>query len=152
MGTKDYKRMYLDRYENIYSEEKVYTNNSPKEKRSINYYLNKQYGEQQMLEAIHSIIDYFDFEKIHNVMEYLDWQWRDNGVPSVQELKDELLNRLFEIIEEGSRRDEDEMESSCGGFHVRYRVFEPEGDEPDDFEHNVSISVAFELEEYNTLY
>lgn len=146
---KDFKQMFLDKYVNP-KEEVVTDYPYEKRKKTINYYLNKEGGEEQMLEAIHEIMDYFDFEKIHDVMEYMDWQWRDNGVPTIEMIKEELLDRLTTMFEEGSKEDAEEWSSSCAGFNVEYRIYEPHEDEPDDFKHCVSVYAAFTLEDFCT--
>jgi len=135
-----------------FKEEKIEKPLTENKTKSINYYLSSESDTEQMLEAIHSIMMYIDFEKIHNVMEFLDWGWRNEGVPTVESIKNELFDLLIRVVEEGAKEDKSSYSISCGGFLVEYHVYEPEDDEPDDFEHCVDISASFVLEESSSLF
>ena len=150
MVNKNFKQMYLDKYENVPSYENSLNDNTKEGDKTINYYLNKPEGINQMLEAIHEILENLDFENIHNVMQFLNWQWRNEGVPSIEKLKEELLDMLTEMFDRGVEENQSEYMMSCGGFTVRYKVYENDADTPDDFKHNVNIYVAFNLDTYDT--
>ena len=150
MVNKNFKQMYLDKYENVPSYENSLNDNTKEGGKTINYYLNKPEGINQMLEAIHEILENLDFENIHNVMQFLNWQWRNEGVPSIEKLKEELLNMLAEMFDRGVEENQSGYMMSCGGFTVQYKVYENDADTPDDFKHNVNIYVAFNLDTYDT--
>lgn len=60
-------------------------------------------------EMIDDIMDNFDFEKVHRVMVFMGWDWKENGVPSLPDIKREarrLLRRLHGDV----------TLVSCGGF------------------------------------
>lgn len=72
------------------------------------------------LEAqIQEIIECFEFEKIHKVMTFLNWQWRDEGVPSLEKIKQYAEAQLRECIK-NSQTNHTESYVSCGGFTSTY--------------------------------
>ena len=67
-------------------------------------------------EMIQEILDNFDFEEMYKVMVFLDWNWFDNEVPTIEELKNkakELLNKLHELLKK-----ENKVSVCSGGFRV----------------------------------
>jgi len=61
---------------------------------------------------INDIIENFDFYKCHDVMSHVDWQWRGNGVPTIDMLKLSAVNRLKNAIE-GVKDKENKVASDC---------------------------------------
>ena len=71
-------------------------------------------SKEEMMQSIIDIIERFDFDKVHKYMTDIDWQWRGEGVPSVNELKRTAINLLVEAVE-----DKTEVTSvGTGGFRV----------------------------------
>lgn len=64
-------------------------------------------------EAIDNIMDNFDFEKVYNAMVALDWEWRNEGVPDVSDLRKEARNLLKTALK-------DKTNVGTGGFQVQY--------------------------------
>ena len=87
---------------------------------------------EQQQEAIDEIMDWFDFERVHDVMSYLNWEWRDNGVSSIQEMKQTARKLLKEAIME-------KVITATGGFYAEY------GD-------SVGLKLSFVLTEYSSEY
>ena len=83
---------------------------------------------------IHNILKNFDFEKVHAIMKGLDWKWAfaKDGIPSVEELKDEAYRILIMACEE-------ETHISTGGFKAVY--------ETDNIEDEPYIGLEFIVEE-----
>lgn len=73
---------------------------------------------------IDSIMENFDFDKVQSVMDYLDWKWvgTKNGIPDVDEIKDEARRMLIDAAFE-------ETTISCGGLKATYK---PDDENPDD--------------------
>jgi len=59
---------------------------------------------------IEYIIQNFDFHKVHKVMEIVDWQWAENGVPTIDELRKQARELLEDVREKGYAY------IRCGGF------------------------------------
>ena len=129
MGIKD---DYLKTFGS--KEEEKTSNQYYDQKHDINYYLSTEKGKQQMLDKIHEIMNFIDFERIHKAMVALDWCWlSSNKPPTTEEIKEHLLNLLCELFDEKCHS------ISTGGFYVSYEICEPDEDEPDDFEHCVLV-------------
>lgn len=46
----------------------------------------------------------FDWKKVHSVMKYVQWEWRSaNGVPSLEQIKEQAKRLLRQLIGEGKR-------------------------------------------------
>ena len=90
---------------------------------------------EQQQEAIDEIMDWFDFERVHDVMSYLNWEWRDNGVPSIQEMKQTARKLLKESLMEKTT-------VGTGGFYVEYG-FDSEGE---------NLKLSFVVTEYMCAY
>ena len=70
---------------------------------------------------INDIIANFDFEKVNIVMKTLNWQWANEGIPNIKELKESAIERLKNAIEQAISPDNKEHHdigwiSSSGGF------------------------------------
>lgn len=118
--------------------------------KTIREYVEKDKNLGQVREAINSILDNFDFEKVHRVMSYLNWTWRNDGVPSVDYLKNEVRKLIVEALT--SEDIEYSYHIATGGFDIRIEVDNLDFGVPDDFEHKVNIHVAFELEYWDTIW
>lgn len=72
-------------------------------------------------EIIDGIIEDFDFTKVHNVMKYMNWEWCSEGVPSIEKLKEcviELLERAYNGYFE--RGNGECYYLATGGFEASY--------------------------------
>lgn len=160
----NFKEEYLDRYgyskNNYFEDEDDERDYNGTVTKTLYDYLQDEENKNQMYETIKEIVDFMNFEKIHRVMKFLDWKWavlpttneyNYNRVPTAEDLKRQLIDMLLRMFEEGYNRHKSEGASSTGGFSVSYRIYEPEDDEPDDFKHCVSVSAAFNLEDYNSM-
>lgn len=70
---------------------------------------------------IDDIIENFDFSKCYDVMKLLNWQWRNEGIPTIDDMKSSAVNRLRNAIEgvkdKGNKMPSDcEYHCSSGGF------------------------------------
>jgi hypothetical protein len=71
-------------------------------------------SKEDMIQGIPSIMDSFDFNKVRGYMTDTNWQWRGEGVPTIDELKRTAVNLLVEALE-----DKAEFTSlGTGGFRV----------------------------------
>ena len=115
--------------------------------KTIDDYISTPEGERQMLDCIDDVMHTIDFQNIHDTMEALDWHWSFTGnqAPTVEQIKENLLNLLCELFEDKCNT------ISTGGFTVSYKICEPMNDEPDDFNHCVEVNVYFAVEEYNNM-
>ena len=67
---------------------------------------------------IEKVLKEFDFTKVHEAMKALDWQYRNEGVPSTETLKEtarELLKDAIGLRDKGSTK----AQSSTGGFTAK---------------------------------
>ncbi len=71
----------------------------------------------QHRKVVSEIMREFDWMKVHGVMEHLQWEWRENGVPSIKQMKD-FARTLLDSFMHPTRSDSQEI--GCGGF-VAYR-------------------------------
>lgn len=82
------------------------------------------------------VFEEIDFEKIHQHMEVFDWKWgfteKGYAVPTIEELEESLGKLIDESIEKKAT-------ISSGGFTVRYREFEKDGELP----HTIGVDVCF---------
>jgi len=155
---KNFKEEYLDRYG--YNKTNYFEDNGEDDYeagvKTLYDYLQDNNGKEQMYRVVKDIVESMDFEKIHNVMDFLNWTWASvaNGkrVPTEEEIKQHLINMLFDMFEEGYEKHRSEWSCSTAGFTVSYRIFKPDIGEADDFEHCVSVTVAFNLDDYNSLW
>lgn len=46
-----------------------------------------EYNTEYWNEMLEECLDYFDFERVHECMVALNWQWHDQGVPSVGDIR-----------------------------------------------------------------
>jgi len=49
-------------------------------------------SKEDMIQSVSSTIDSFDFNKVHGYMTDTNWQWRGDGVPTIDELKSTAVN------------------------------------------------------------
>jgi len=71
-------------------------------------------SKEEMTHSIVDIIERFDFNKVHTYMTDIDWQWRGEGVPTIDELKRTAINLLVQAVE-----DKTEFTSiGTGGFRA----------------------------------
>lgn len=94
-------------------------------------------------EIINGIIEDFDFDSVHDVMEYMDWEWRGEGVPSIEKLKEcaiELLERAYNGYFEQGNGEQHSIQT--GGLEAYYMY----DDNEDCFE------LKFVLESVNNYY
>jgi hypothetical protein len=68
-------------------------------------------------EVINEIMDYFNFEKVGKTMKALNWEWRDNGVPDIYEIK-RFARQIMKECYEYSLKDKESKRLSSGGFYV----------------------------------
>lgn len=75
-----------------------------------------------------------DLVKIHNHMENVGWSWADAefGIPT----EDEIKKCMFKLIDEAIDR---KCTIKCGGFIVKYREYEADGEYP----HTIGVDVTF---------
>jgi hypothetical protein len=66
---------------------------------------------ESIREQYRYIIANFDFEKVHKVMEFLNWEWREQGVPNIPQLKETAMMLLDTVCEKG-----DGTITATGGF------------------------------------
>lgn len=152
MGIREeYFKKYVNCDNDTYSANELI--DTPKENKAkpIWYYISTEEGKSQMLEEIHNIMEYIDFEKIHDTMVALDWKWFDcPNVPDIPRIKEQLLCMLSELFENTDGNDGTKYRTSTAGFTVGYKIYPPEDNEPDDFAHCVDVYVYFAVEEYRT--
>ena len=61
---------------------------------------------------------YYDFERVHKAMEALNWEWSSsNGVPSVDELKEQAVDLLIRCFQHSEKNKEDWC-TATGGFEA----------------------------------
>jgi len=77
--------------------------------------------EQHVENMIEEIIENFNFKRCHTVMEQLEWEWSFYGVPSVERLKESAKQRLKDVVQELSKKNNgltsrDYYFSSSGGL------------------------------------
>ena len=61
---------------------------------------------------------YYDFERVHKAMEALNWKWSSpNGVPSIDELKEQAVDLLIRCFQHSEKNKEDWFVAS-GGFEA----------------------------------
>lgn len=116
--------------------------------RDIDYYLNKPGGKEQMLEIVHDFVENCNYNDIHKAMVALDWYWAtlpDNGIPTEEDLKADLLDKFLRLFEEKCDR------LSSGGFTVGYNIVERHPYEPDDFEHCVDVYYYFAVDDGSSI-
>ena len=71
-------------------------------------------SKEDMIQSVSSTIDSFDFNKVHGYMTDTNWQWRGDGVPTIDELKRTAVNLLIEAA-----LDKSEFTSlGTGGFRA----------------------------------
>lgn len=73
----------------------------------------------------------FDFKRVHKAMQALNWTYRADKVPSLQEIKDTLLELIKSTIEDYRGK---KVTHSTGGFEVTINNW-------------VELEVSFILEE-----
>jgi hypothetical protein len=53
-------------------------------------------------EKVDKILDEFDFYKVNKIMNCLNWTWRNEGVPTIAELRREARSLLKNACQNGS--------------------------------------------------
>lgn len=95
--------------------------------------------ENKVKERIDEIMEYFDFEKVHSVMTMMNWEWRDSGVPSIDELKQTARHYLDTALDNCHRQT---YFTGSGGFTVRYDRYYSKEDT-----HWFRLDLSFEIED-----
>lgn len=57
---------------------------------------------------------YFNWKRVHDVMTFLNWEWKGDGVPSIETIISSARQRLFEVWEK------EISGQSSGGFSAGY--------------------------------
>lgn len=116
--------------------------------KTLKEYTSTKEGKEQLEKKIERILKDFDFEKVHEVMKYLNWKWYlfeidDMGIPYIRNLKnvaERLLRSAVSSPTEYGR-------SATGGFVAEAVVIHDIGEDPDDFENAVDLSLLFYVDE-----
>ena len=88
--------------------------------------------DKQVTKVLDYVFDNFDFEKVKDVMDLLQWTWGAHGVPTIDEIKNQVAKMMYEC----AMAKEDEYIIATGGFRV----------EKDFSDHNNPwMRVAFEI-------
>lgn len=86
----------------------------------------------------------FDWEKVHKTMVFLEWDWRFEGVPSIEKIKEASKELLQQCYNEVTLRDFINKSSvACGGLYANYSVFNNYGTW-----HN-ELTLEFKLESFS---
>ena len=97
--------------------------------------LEKRHRSREAL--VYRIVNFVDFDRIHTAMKALDWKWWDCGIPSAEQIKEEVIRRL--------RKAFDEKEGFfSGGIYIKYLPKDEDGDE--------GLKFAFVFENYGAYY
>lgn len=80
--------------------------------------------------TINAVMEELDFEKIHKAMVALDWQWWNQGVPSIETIREHAYNLLEYAWEH-------KCSTGTGGFWVMY-----EGETDED---HPMLRIGFEV-------
>jgi len=86
---------------------------------------------------IRHILKTFDFQRVAESMEQMGWQWREEGVPKVNQLEETAVYLLGLV----TQAENPMMEAMTGGFRAFY--FEP----PARFRRGV-LALSFEVASY----
>lgn len=162
-----------DKFENIESRLDILENSEKYEKPAFKDFANEdlEFGDTLnwlirmktfAKEAKAGIMENFNFVRVQNVMEFLNWEWgfTENGVPTVEEIKetveqylDELIDKAWSealegvtddslVYEAGVSTEKDAIYSwtiDTGGFNYTIAVFDNS---------DVRLSVKFVVEDY----
>jgi hypothetical protein len=77
----------------------------------------KQRKDEAIETAIIDIMNNFNFGKVHEVMTALNWQWRDIGVPTIEQIQKEAKSLLTDMMEQEYLQ---VRHWSTGGFNASY--------------------------------
>ena len=117
-------------------------------------YIQTLKGYEQFRNKVDEILEEFDFAKVHKVMKSLDWCWgfwddRDcykhlDEVPDEYALRKVARKLLIDAVEHGH--------GGTGGFETTAYVYSCNPDnEPDDFEHQVCLTLKFVVESFGEI-
>lgn len=95
-------------------------------------------------EQISEILHYFRFDQVHDIMEMLIWTWRDEGVPSVDKLK-ECAKRLLVDVCYSSYTD-----TSSDGKYFNYTC-ETGGFFARAYDNGNKVELRFDLTSYGNM-
>lgn len=103
--------------------------NEPAEIHSTGHCYHYKYGElvcsenrRTMDEQIDEIMEEFDFEKVRNVMLHLKWRWLYEGIPSVEDIKEESRRLLVDSYDSCYKHEQDNCSIGCGGLKATYHM------------------------------
>ena len=51
-------------------------------------------------DMINEVLAHFDFDKVNQTMKALNWTWRDEGIPTIQQLKESAEYHMNSAIEQ----------------------------------------------------
>ena len=121
-----------------------------------------------MWDRINEIMDNFNFAKIEKVMKSLDWGWAgltndmddletdstDCFIPKERQLRKAARNIMADMIKH-MPDEATHWSSSTGGFKAEITIedYSEDGDgevPPDDFEHRVSLTLSFIVDEWDS--
>jgi len=88
--------------------------------------INIKNSELENFKAINSIVDMMEWGEVHKVMAFLDWQWHNEGVPEIYELKESAL-RLAEACVAGTIKHKSGWFSATGGIEVDTKFYPETG-------------------------
>lgn len=115
---------------------------TPEKEYTLADFKEKESDREEMFNAIDYIVENFDYEAVHDTMEMLNWHWaKYNRVPTIPELKEELLTLLCELLEEECNV------ISTGGFNVSYEIYSYDDDDTKTFDNFVHITAQFVVTE-----
>ena len=66
------------------------------------------------IQQIENIMEHFDFDRVHTTMKRLKWTWRDNGVPTIPQLKKQARALLVHMVKHPTS-----FAIATGGFRVQ---------------------------------
>jgi len=72
-------------------------------------------------DMINEVLAHFDFDKVNQTMKALNWTWRDEGIPTVQQLKESAeyyMNSAIEQVLSPNNKEHHDVGwiSASGGF------------------------------------
>ena len=72
-------------------------------------------------DMVNEVLAHFDFDKVNQTMKALNWTWRDEGIPTIQQLKESAEERMYNAIDQVlSEKNKESHEvawiSATGGF------------------------------------
>lgn len=77
---------------------------------------NKQFGTKEYYH-IQYVVENFDYKKVRKVMTFLNWKWRNAGVPTIDELKEQSIELLLDCYRKYA---DSAIKISTGGLEASY--------------------------------